>query len=926
MSLQRATQVVSQSDLTQGLLLVLLLVLGAFASTRATANQIPYERSVLPNGLTLIVHEDRKADIVAVSVWYRAGSREERAGRGGFAHLFEHLMFVGSDNHNEEFFRPMREAGAVDMSGWTKRDYTIYYQTVPTGALDRTLWLESDRMGRLLGVTDQAKLDVQRGVVQNEKREYEGMPYGKIDSIIAAHTYPPEHPYSHNEFGSMEDLGAATLDDVRGWFRDYNGAANAVIVIAGAVNPAEVRAKVQEYFGDLPPGPVLERRTAWVAKQSGEQRVVVKDQVPQPRLYKIWNVPGYATREHASLEVLASILGEPKTGRLYQRLVQTDKLATGVEAKVTVFELGAQLQIMVAAREGVEPRTIEAALDDEMSRLLRDGPSAAEVQRAVTMSYARYVQAIQRVNGVARNGKMMLLGLGELYAGSPDFHDTRLQWIRGATPETLRSVARQWLTDGALVLEARTTPKYETTPSHVDRSKLPGPGAPSVPRLSALQRMTLSNGLQVALAERHDVPAVDIRLIMNIGHAADAQAAPGTASVALDMLREGTRKQSALQIAQHAAALGAQIDVSSSLDASVLSLSALSPQLGASLALFGDILLQPVFAESALDQLKAARLATIAREQADSRGLAMRLLPRQIYGVDHPYATGATGSGTESSIRALRQADVQAFYRRWVRPDNATLLVVGDTTLTQLAAVLEQHLGAWRAPAEALPTKPVAVVASPSQARVFLVDRPGATQSLIMAGSPAAARNAPDYPAFEIVNAVLGGTFISRLNLNLREDKHWAYVARSMLNGARSGGTLMVEAPVQTDKTAPAIQEILEELRAVRGPRPPTASEIQFARDGLTLSLAGKNETLSDWASTYTEMLVNGLPEDHVKNYVTQLAALSPPQLSAAAARLLQPEALTWLIQGDLAKIETEVRALQLGTVQVIDATGAVVR
>lgn len=236
---------------------------------------------MLPNGLTLIVHENRKADIVAVSVWYRAGSREERPGRGGFAHLFEHLMFVGSDNHNEEFFRPMREAGAVDMSGSTKRDYTIYYQTVPTGALDRTLWLESDRMGRLLGVMDQKKLDTQRGVVQNEKREYEGMPYGKIVSILAAHAYPPEHPYSRNEFGSMEDLSAASLGDVTSWFRDYNGAANAVIVIAGAVDPAEVRVKVQEYFGDLPPGPALERRKAWVAKQSGEQRLAIVDQVPQ---------------------------------------------------------------------------------------------------------------------------------------------------------------------------------------------------------------------------------------------------------------------------------------------------------------------------------------------------------------------------------------------------------------------------------------------------------------------------------------------------------------------------------------------------------------------------------------------------------------------------------------------------------------------
>ncbi|MBL8268956.1 M16 family metallopeptidase [Steroidobacter sp.] len=910
-----------------GLLLGLLLgLLIAYAPSRAFANQIPYERFVLPNGLTLIVHEDRKADIVALSVWYRAGSREERADRGGFAHLFEHLMFVGSDNHNEEFFRPMREAGAVDMSGWTKRDYTIYYQTVPTGALDRTLWLESDRMGRLLGVTDQKKLDAQRGVVQNEKREYEGMPYGKIDSIIAAHSYPSEHPYSRNEFGSMAALGAASLDDVHQWFKDYNGAANAVIVVAGAVNPADVHAKVQEYFGDLPPGPALGRRKAWVAKQSGEQRLSVVDQVPQARLYKVWNVPGYATRDHALLEVVASILGEPKIGRLHQRLVQTEQLATSVEAKVTVFELGAQVQVMAAARDGVELRKIEAALDEEMSRLLRDGPSDLEVQRAVTMSYARYVQSIQKINGVARNGKMMLLGLGELYAESPSFHDTRLQWVRGATAQALRSVAQQWLADGALVLEAEARPAYTTTVSHVDRSKLPGPGAPSAPRLSPLQRATLSNGLKIALAERHDVPAVDIRLIMNIGHAADAQATSGTASATLEMLMEGTLKQDALKIAQRAAELGAQINVSSSLDASVLSLSALSPQLNGSLQLFGDILLHPAFSESALNQLRASRVAAIAREKADSRGLAMRLLPQQIYGNGHPYATGSTGSGTEASIQALQRADVQAFYRRWVRPDNATLLVVGDTTIQQITAALERQLGAWRAPSEPLPVKTVAAVTGSRDARVFLIDRPGAMQSLIMAGSPASARGGPDYQAFEVVNAVLGGTFISRLNLNLREDKHWAYVVRSLLTGAQGGGALMVEAPVQTDKTAPAIAEILKEVRALQGPRPPTAGEIQFAQDGLTLSLAGKNETLNDWANTYTEVLVNGLSDDYWQNYATQLGELSTQKLTAAAARLLQPDALTWLIQGDLANIEAEVRALQLGVVKVIDANGTVVR
>jgi zinc protease len=301
---------------------------------------IVYEKHTLDNGLTLIIHQDHKAPIAAVNVWYHVGSKDEKPGRTGFAHLFEHLMFNGSENYNDEFFRPLEPAGATDFNGTTNSDRTNYFANVPTSALDLLLWLESDRMGHLLGAIDQAKLDEQRGVVQNEKRQGENQPYGLVWETITQHAYPAGHPYSWTTIGSMEDLNAARLEDVKDWFRTYYGAANAVLVVAGDVNPAEVRQKVEHYFGDIPSGPTLRRQQQWIAEMPGEKRVALQDRVPQARLYKVWNVPGYGTRDGALLQLAAERLGGGKTSLLYDRLVYRDRIATDASAFYFERELG----------------------------------------------------------------------------------------------------------------------------------------------------------------------------------------------------------------------------------------------------------------------------------------------------------------------------------------------------------------------------------------------------------------------------------------------------------------------------------------------------------------------------------------------------------------------------------------------------------
>jgi zinc protease len=424
-----------------------LLVLATVAGSAAAAPKpaplppvdVPYEKFVLDNGLTLIVHEDHKAPVVAVNIWYHVGSKDERPGRTGFAHLFEHLMFNGSENYQDDWFKALEAAGATKLNGTTWLDRTNYFQNVPTSALDMTLWMESDRMGHLLGAINQKVLDEQRGVVQNEKRQGDNQPYGKASELITISTYPSGHPYSWETIGSMEDLNAASLEDVKEWFRTYYGAANAVLVIAGDITAADAKQKVEKYFGDIPSGPVLRRQEEWIAKMSGTRRAMLQDNVPQARIYKVWNIPGYRQRDFTFLDMAADVLATGKNSRLYKRLVYTDRTATAVNVFVGPFELGSQVQIDALVKPGEDPARVEAAMDEELARFLREGPTKAEIDRIRTSNYANFARGIERIDGFA--GKSAILAESEVYAGSPDFYKTRLSWIANASCPT---ASRSW--------------------------------------------------------------------------------------------------------------------------------------------------------------------------------------------------------------------------------------------------------------------------------------------------------------------------------------------------------------------------------------------------------------------------------------------------------------------------------------------------
>ncbi|MFL5532410.1 MAG: M16 family metallopeptidase, partial [Gemmatimonadales bacterium] len=713
---------------------------------------IPFQRFVLPNGLTVIVHEDHKAPIVAVNVWYHVGSKNERPGRTGFAHLFEHLMFNGSENYDKDFFGPLEQAGATDMNGTTNEDRTNYFENVPTNALDLVLWMESDRMGHLTGAISQPKLDEQRGVVQNEKRQGENEPYGKVWDFLTPKLYPSNHPYSWTTIGSMEDLDAAKLPDVKDWFATYYGAANAVVVVAGDIDVQTAKRKVEQYFGDIPAGPPVARQQAWIAKRTGSQRGVMQDRVPQARIYKVWNVPGWGTSEADYLTLLSDVLSSGKSSRLYKRLVYDDQTATDVSAYVNMREIGGLFVVEATARPGVELARVEKAVDEELRRLLAGGPTAAELSRVKTQYRAGFIRGVERIGGFG--GKSDVLAQGEVFAGRPDFYKLRLNRVRQATTTQLSSVARQWLADGVYTLEVHPYPEFRTASAAADRSKLPVPGTPAEAKFPELERATLSNGLKIVLARRPSIPQVRFDLVLDAGFAADKSAIPGTASMTLAMMDEGTTRRNAIQISDELAQLGANLTTGSRLDVSSVSLEALKEQLDPSLAIYADVVLHPSFPRHDFERLKKQRLAQIQQEKADPVGLALRVFPGLLYGPGHAYANPWTGSGTEESTSRLKREDLIRFHDTWFKPNHATMVVVGATTMGEIRPKLERLFAGWQ-PGE-VPAKSIATVEQQPRPLVYLMDRPGSLQSVIIAGNLAPPKANPNEVAIQTMNGVLG--------------------------------------------------------------------------------------------------------------------------------------------------------------------------
>ncbi len=885
---------------------------------------IPYTQFTLANGLRVIVHTDRKAPIVAVSVWYHIGSRDEPAGKTGFAHLFEHLMFGGSENNKGSYIKTLEGVGATQLNGTTWFDRTNYFENVPTPALPLALYYESDRMGHLLGAVTQQQLDVQRGVVQNEKRQGDNDPLGLTEYAKLKALFPEGHPYRHSTIGSMADLDAASMADVRGWFRANYGPNNAVLVLAGDVDVATAKALVEKYFGDIPAGPAVKRYDAPVPVWTATRRETMNDQIPTPQLSRNWVVPGRLDAVTPLVDVALTVLAGGNSSRLYNDLVRDKKLAVAVGGGVQGFEKISQASIEVTVAKGVDPAIVEKRVDELVAQFLKDGPTADEVSRVATRAVAGTIRGLEAVGGFG--GKAVTLAEGAVYAGDPDYYKLELARYADATPATVAAAARQWMAQGdyrltvlpgprpaaedASPVKAAAVPAPAITPA----ARPPAPAVGSTPGLSvaAVERATLANGLQVELARRSTVPVVRMSLSFDAGFGADDRARLGLQGMALNLLDEGAGGLTGPQIAEARERLGAGIGVGAAQDRTRATLDALKPNLAASLALFADIIQRPAFDPAELERVRGQTLTGIALEESDPGNITRRILPVELYGPAHPYGVPSTGSGTVAGVKAVTRADLIAWHKAWIRPDNARLFVVGDITMAELKPLLEASFGGWRPdPATPKGSKSFAAPPEPKGARIILVDRPGSPQSYIRGGVVLPIKGTSDPIALRAANDILGGLFSSRLNMDLREAKSWAYGVQSGISDVQDRLSAQIVAPVQADRTGDSLAAMIADVKALTTTRTIDAAERDATIENSVRSLPGEFESGGALLGAIEKNALYARGDDYYARLVPRLQALTPVQLNEAA-KLLSTDRFTWIVVGDRKVVAPQLAKLGL--------------
>ncbi len=886
---------------------------------------IPHERFQLANGLTVIVHEDRKAPVVGVSMWYNVGAKDEPAGKTGFAHLFEHLMFNGSESLPGDFFTYLTQIGATDYNGTTSADRTNYFQTVPSGAIDRALFMESDRMGYLLGAVTQGTLDNQRGVVQNEKRSGDNRPGGLVFEEVLKNLFPVGHPYHHETIGSMADLDAASLRDAANWFRDKYGPNNAVLVLAGDIDAATARPLVEKYFGAIARGPVNNPAQAAIPTLSAPKSIVMKDRVATTTVSRYWPVPGLLDRQLVALDVGGAVLGGLASSRFDKVLVRDEQLAVSASANLYAFQRVGIFVVQADVKPGVDPAVVEKRLDELVAQYIAQGPTEAEVQRAALREVAGRIRGLEQVGGFG--GKAVTLAEGQTLAGDSNFFKSTLDSYASVTPAEVQAAMSQWLTRPSLsirLIPGERPPYVET--KFVPDGKVPAattaaaPGpkrpVPPVGQLTALDFPTithsrLSNGLEVDYALRTAVPVTQLAISFDAGDAADAASERGVQALMVGMLEEGTTTLDAQAFSVAKERLGVDIDARTSLDRSTVIMSALSANLGPSLALLGDVVKAPAFAPDALARVKTQSLTSISQLQKDPNGIAARALPALIFGADHPYAS--LRGGDTAAIGAVTRDQLVASKDRWIRPDNGKIFVVSDRPLAEIMPMLEAQFGSWSAPATAKGAKSFgAIPPRPATSRIVLIDRPGSPQSVISGGQLTPLDPRSDTVAASTANDVLGGDFLSRINMDLREKKGWSYGVNGNFSLRERAVPYLISAPVQTDRTGESIAALDSQFGDFLGSKGITTEELARVTANGINELPGRFETSSAVLGAMMSNDLFGRPDEYYESLAAKYRGLTPTAVDQAIRAAVSRRGFVWVVVGDAAKVRPQLAKLGL--------------
>ena len=920
-------------------LVLALFAVSAVAQTAAKASTAPtlhFEKYKLKNGLEVILSQDHRLPMVAVNLWYHVGPANERLGRTGFAHLFEHMMFQGSKHvGDDQHFKLLEGAGASDINGTTDFDRTNYFETLPSNQLELALWLESDRMGYLLDTLEQSKLTTQIDVVRNERRQgVENPPYGLVEEGLFHALYPQGHPYYASVIGSHSDLEAVQLADVRDFFRQYYAPNNASVAIVGDFDTAQAKALVEKYFGSIPAGPPVEPITAKTPPITSERRMTVTDKVELPRIYVGWITSPIYKPGDAEMDLLSRILGEGKSSRLYKRLVYDDQIAQDVTTTQYSLILGSAFYIQATAKPGVKLEQIEKAIDEELDKLRQDGPTQAEVDAARNVTESRIIRRLETLGGFG--GVADRLNQYNHYLGDPGYLGKDLARYDAVTPESVRKYAQEQLGKEARAVvygisgdkKIDDIPRHEpaagpaatgTMPDEAWRAKAPAAGAASHLVLPVPTHFTLPNGLQVYLLERHSLPVIAANLVVLAGSETNPTDRPGLAAFTADMLDEGTTTRPALKLSEDVDRIGAELATASTSDYSTATIRSLKRNADGALELLADVALQPAFSEAEIERTRKQRLTALLQQQDNPNQLANRTFARMVYGSGHPY--GFTELGTEDSTKATTRADLEGFWKKGYAPGNSALVMAGDLTPAEARALATKYFGGWKGEAKA--AAPPAAPESGTR-RIIIVDKPGAPQTALRIGHAGISRSNPDYLPVEVMATELGGLFSSRINLNLREQHGYTYGAFAVFQYRRGPGPFITGSSVRADVTAPAVHEIFNELSKMRTAEM-TADELAVSKDSFARSLPGLFETSQVAATAVRNLFVYNLPLDYYNTLPGKIAGVTAADTLRAAKQYLAPERMVVVAVGDRAKIQPELEKLGLGPVEVRDVNGQAV-
>jgi len=878
----------------------------------STQVDIPYETFRLDNGLTVLVHSDHSTPTVFVGMWYAVGSKDEPEGKTGFAHLFEHLMFQGTENRQGEYFSPFIDAGATGMNGTTSEDRTNYYATVPTGALDMALWMESDRMTYLLGAVTQDALDEQRSVVQNEKRQRETQPYAQMWDKIRAGIYPVDHPYRHSIIGSMDDLNAASLDDVHEWFNSYYGASNVVLVIAGDISIGDAKEKVEYYFGEAPTGIPLSYPQQWIPELSENRKEVMYDRVGQTRISRVWALPGLNSKDTTLMYLVNQTLAANKNSPLRRKLVDELQLATQVSGRASGQVLSGEYGLTLDLREGVTPEQVMPIVDDVIAEYLANGPDNQLLENAKLAVNMYMIGALETSSSIGR-----ILAEGFLYSDDPLYINTELEWLNAASVDEIRGTANRWMTRGYYELTVLPFPEYTSEEPHVDRSTIPETTADSDIIFPAIESTVLDNGMTLVVARRGGIPIVDVTLRVGTGAMAAPLDAPGLATFVFALLDKGTKKYDANELAAERDKIGMSSRFQAGTENSSFSYRVMNTHLDRSLELTHEMLRNPTFPDDELGKLKQQISGWLATLRKAPSSASRSLFERAIYGPD-----GAMGAvWTPEYLEQVDRAKLETFYRREIAPDNMTIYMIGDIDIDTARNAVNDAFGKWKVSNNSA-RQPIGK-APDVKSRVILVDYPGAASSAISAGHALPPFDPTTSTELSILNAVFGGNFESRLNMNLREDKGWSYGYSSGIQSNHSGDQLLVmRGQVQTDKTADSMQEIMREFVEFASARPPTTIEVDRLKANRIRSLPGSFSTNRGFLASIVASDSYGLPYDYAEGRGDRIEAVSVEGVSKRARMLMDSNKLSWVVVGDLEEIEESVRSLGYGDVEVWDAFG----